>query len=126
MFNKSTLFNRNDAIPRRDAGPVPGSAPRSTATANENSPARPMSSAREVAASLGVNLHTVLRAYQLLRDEGLVDMRRGRGAVVTAAAGDLTTLMGDIVKLGERAARLGMTPDALASLVRDSLTTPRS
>ncbi len=83
-------------------------------------------SAREVAASLGVNLHTVLRAYQLLRDEGLVDMRRGRGAVVTAAAGDLTTLMGDIVKLGERAARLGMTPDALASLVRDSLTTPRS
>ncbi|MGO1628269.1 MAG: GntR family transcriptional regulator, partial [Microbacterium sp.] len=42
-------------------------------------------SAKQVAASLGVNLHTVLHAYQQLRDDGLVDMRPGRGAVVTAA-----------------------------------------
>ncbi len=42
--------------------------------------------AREVAESLGINLHTVLRGYQRLRDEGLVDLRRGRGAVLTDAA----------------------------------------
>lgn len=82
-------------------------------------------SARDVAESLGVNLHTVLRAYQVLRDEGLVDMRRGRGAVVTRAAADLTELMDDIVHLGARASALGMTPDALASLVRDSLKAKR-
>ncbi|MFE6403351.1 GntR family transcriptional regulator [Streptomyces alboflavus] len=40
--------------------------------------------AREVARSLGVNMHTVLRGYQILRDEGLIELRPGRGAVVTA------------------------------------------
>ncbi|MDO8106776.1 GntR family transcriptional regulator [Isoptericola sp. b441] len=78
--------------------------------------------AREVGTSLGVNLHTVLRAYQDLRDEGLVDMRRGRGAVVTPRAAALSDLRAEILALGDRARALGMTADTLASLVRDSLS----
>lgn len=75
-------------------------------------------SAREVAESLDVNLHTVLKAYQLLRDEGLVEMRRGRGAVIAAGAGALAELRADAQALAARARVLGVGPDALAALVR--------
>lgn len=77
-------------------------------------------SARDVAASLGVNLHTVLRAYQLLRDEGLVDMRRGRGAVATDAVEPLAQLHHDIEALVARARTLDLSPDALAALVKET------
>lgn len=49
-------------------------------------PGEKLPPARELAASLGINLHTVLRGYQQLRDDGLVELRRGRGAVLTGAA----------------------------------------
>jgi len=75
--------------------------------------------AREVATALGVNLHTVLRAYQELRDEGLVDMRRGRGAVLTAAVEPLADLHDDIAALVARARALGLSPGTLASLITE-------
>lgn len=40
--------------------------------------------ARELAATLGINVHTVLHAYQTLRSDGLVELRRRVGAVVVA------------------------------------------
>lgn len=49
-------------------------------------PGERLPAARQVAQSLGINVHTVLRGYQKLRDEGLIELRRGRGAVVTADA----------------------------------------
>ncbi|MEV4774142.1 GntR family transcriptional regulator [Microbacterium sp. LTA6] len=75
--------------------------------------------AREIAAGLGVNLHTVLHALQNLRDEGLIDLRRGRGAVVAPAADALAELHADVNALVARAAAVGLTPDTLAALIKE-------
>lgn len=76
-------------------------------------------SAKQLAESLEINLHTVLRAYQVLRDEGLIELRRGRGAVVTAErpdAGRLAHLVDELVREG---ARLGLGADELARMVKE-------
>ncbi|MFG2681634.1 GntR family transcriptional regulator [Streptomyces sp. NPDC048392] len=44
--------------------------------------------ARALAKALDINMHTVLRGYQILKEERLIEMRPGRGAVVSAAAPD--------------------------------------
>jgi GntR family transcriptional regulator len=92
---------------------------RSDAAAGRLRPGDRLPAAREVADAVGVNLHTVLRAYQELRVEGLVDMRRGRGAVVTDAAPPLRDLADDIRDLVERARARGLSADALAALVKE-------
>lgn len=75
-------------------------------------------SAKEVASLLDINLHTVLRAYQSLRDEGLIDLRRGRGAVVAATDprghARLSTLVAELVR---EAHRVGATPADLSRLI---------
>ncbi len=82
------------------------------------SPGERLPAAHDVAESLEVNIHTVLRAYQLLRDEGLVDLRRGRGAVITERAAQFSPLATAIPGLVAEARRHGLTVDHVVSLVR--------
>ena len=83
---------------------------RGAVAAGRLEPGEKLPPARELAAGLDVNMHTVLRAYSTLRDEGLIDLRRGRGAQIRADIDvGLTRLDQEINALVEAAARIGMT-----------------
>src|SRR5580698_2307588 len=49
----------------------------------EAGPGERLPLAKDIAAILGVNKNTVLRAMHILRDEGLVEFGRGNGITVT-------------------------------------------
>lgn len=74
--------------------------------------------ARDLATALQVNMHTVLRAYKQLRDEGVIEMRQGRGAFVRHDAGPgLIRLMELAEQLLEEARKLGMSRQDVTRLI---------
>lgn len=78
--------------------------------------------ARDLAASLELNVHTVLRGYQQLRDEGLIELRRGRGAVVAADAAGRGRLQEAVRDLVAEARSLGLGTAELVTLVTKEMT----
>jgi DNA-binding transcriptional regulator YhcF (GntR family) len=75
--------------------------------------------ARELAASLDVSIHTVLAGYQRLRDEGLIELRRGRGATVRAGTPDGRAAVIELARqLVDAARRIDLDEDELLELVR--------
>ncbi|MEV4808085.1 GntR family transcriptional regulator [Nonomuraea sp. NPDC049421] len=87
------------------------------------SPGDRLPAGRELASSLGVNMHTVLRAYADLRDEGLIELRPGRGATVTRTnPRELAQLMQTVRQLVAAARRAGLGREELMSLVGKEFT----
>lgn len=75
--------------------------------------------AKELAASLEVNMHTVLRAYDVLRDEGLLEVRRGRGVVVANVGPGRAKLLELAHALVAEAVKQGLSRRELAKLLED-------
>src|SRR6186713_199476 len=84
----------------------------------EAQPGERLPPAKDLAAILDVNTNTVLRALRLLRDEGLLEFRRGRGISVagTPERGAVVQKARDLV---EFARRHGYRTDELVAIIED-------
>jgi GntR family transcriptional regulator len=84
----------------------------------EAKPGERLPPAKDLAAVMGVNTNTVLRALRLLRDEGLLEFRRGRGISVTG-----TPERGAVVQrakeLVDFARQHGYRTDELIEIIED-------
>jgi len=83
----------------------------------EAGPGERLPAARDLAAVLGVNANTVLRALRTLRDEGLLEFRRGRGITVAG-----TPQRGAVVEQARELVRFarehGYRTDELVRIIR--------
>jgi GntR family transcriptional regulator len=84
----------------------------------ESRPGERLPPARDLAAVLGVNANTVFRALRTLRDEGLLEFRRGRGVTVTGAALGRSLVIGKARELVALAHRYGYRLEELDQIVR--------
>jgi len=95
-------------------------------------PGEELPSVRDVASALGINLHTAHRAYQVLRDEGVIVLRLGRRPRVSALreqpAGRHEVqqrLAGRLNELITEAFHLGLSERDFKSLVDERLRAGR-
>jgi len=83
----------------------------------------PLPSVRELARDIGINYHTVNKAYALLRTEGYVKVYGRRGAVVSNPPVADEAFMRDVeeklLKLMAEAKAKGMKPGEIARLAED-------
>jgi DNA-binding GntR family transcriptional regulator len=84
----------------------------------EAKPGERLPPAKDLAAELGVNTDTVLRALRMLRDEGLVEFRRGRGISVSGTP-ERGAVIARARELVEFARRQGYRVDELVAIIED-------
>jgi GntR family transcriptional regulator len=72
---------------------------------------------KDLAAVLGVNANTVLRALRELRDDGLLEFRRGRGITVAGTAAGKSVIVGQARELVRLARHHGYRRDELVKII---------
>jgi GntR family transcriptional regulator len=84
----------------------------------EATPGGRLPPAKDLAAVLGVNTNTVLRALRVLRDEGLLEFRRGRGVSV-AGTPERGAVIARARELVDFARLQGYRVDELVKIIED-------
>ncbi len=88
-------------------------------------------SVRELARQITVNQNTVLRAYERLTAEGVLELRHGEGTFVAdfAAARQLkrerAALEEEALRLVRKAAMVGMSPEQVHAMVDEAMDIAR-
>ena len=84
----------------------------------EATPGERLPPAKDLAAVIGVNPNTVLRALRTLRDEGLLEFRRGRGITV-AGTPDRSAVTSRARELVAFARKHGYNANELIRIIED-------
>ena len=112
---RNVKVDRNDPLELHEqvAGEI-----RRAISDGEAKPGERLPPAKDLAAVLGVNTNTVLRALRELRDECLLEFRRGRGVTVagTPEKGAVIARARDLVQF---ARTQGYRPDELVAIIQE-------
>lgn len=83
----------------------------------EARPGERLPPARDLAHVLGVNANTVLRSLRQLRDEGLLEFRRGRGITVAGQAPKRSVVLVEVRQLVKLARSQGYRREELIEMI---------
>ncbi len=90
-------------------------------------PGEQLPSVRELARDLAVNQNTILRVYERLCGEGLLEMRHGQGTFATGRVSKTRTaahrarLVDELRQIARQATGLGLTTDELHELLTEAV-----
>jgi GntR family transcriptional regulator len=114
-ITQTTWIDHRSSVPLHEQV---ASALRRAIADGEAGPGERLPPAKDLAAVLGVNANTVFRALRTLRDEGLVEFRRGRGVTVTGEAPQRSAVVAMARELVLLARRCGYQPEELAQIIQ--------
>jgi GntR family transcriptional regulator len=119
----ANVTSTNNTVQIDHSSPVPlheqvAAAIRRAIADGEARPGERLPPAKDLAAVLGVNANTVFRALRTVRDEGLVEFRRGRGVSVTGIAPHRSVVIAKARELVAVARRYGYGPAELAEIIK--------
>lgn len=110
---RKVKLDRSDAMPLHDQ--VAAEIRRDIAQGDVR-PGERLPPARDMAAVLGVHTNTVLRALRILRDDGVLEFRRGRGVTVSGEP-ERGVIWAQAQELLTQARRLGLQREDVVSMI---------